>query len=185
MNTQPEARDDDEHNYAFYVVGVLLIVAVAAIVIALLVRREPDYALVLATPQDCLRAFDDTKCRAIVAHAMDIHAATAPRFDDQRICEMQYGAGNCTPVSMLNAVFYAPAIAAIVIARARAGAKAEMLPLYYDSADRGGADGRRVFYAGRAVGILHDKRFGGAAISVLTDLSGKPFSSTAIAHFRG
>ncbi|MBI1211125.1 MAG: DUF1190 domain-containing protein [Alphaproteobacteria bacterium] len=180
-----DVRQDEERSYAFIVVIALLIAAFVAIVVALIMRRDTDYALVLATPQDCLRAFDETKCRAIVARAMEIQASTGPRFDDQRVCEMQYGFGNCMPATVLNQAFYTPGVAAIVLARGLVDDPNGMIPLYFDSGDKGGAQGRRVLFRGRPIGILRDKRFGGAAISVLTDLSGKPLTSKAIKRLRG
>ena len=180
-----EQWDDEGPNYAFIVIVALLIVSAIAIVTAVIMRREPDYALVLATPQDCLRAFDDTKCRAIVAKAMEVHASTAPRFADQRVCEMQFGAGNCTPAAGFGTTFYLPSIAAIVLVRGNTDDPRGMLPLYFDANDDGKADGRRVVFHGHTVGILHDKRFGGAPISVLTDLTGKPVTSAMVKRLRG
>ena len=184
MQTHASSPEREERSYALIAVVAVLLIAVVAIVTALIVRREPDFALILATPQDCLRAFDDTKCREIVARAVTIHAATAPRFNDAGLCEMEYGA--CTPVVVLNATFFAPGIAAIAIAKARVDDPKAMIPLYFGSRDADNRqDGRRVYYHGLAVGILYDKRFGGAAISTLTDIAGKPLSSEAIKKLRG
>src|SRR5689334_22711278 len=101
MQISAEPAESEGGRTAFIVALALLGVAVVAIVIALFLRREPDYALVLATPQDCLRAFDDAKCRRIVALAMEVHASTAPRFDDQNVCAMQFG-GACTAIALLS-----------------------------------------------------------------------------------
>ena len=186
MQTHAAPAEPKERNIAYIIVGALLAIVFVAIVVAVFMRREPDYALVLATPQDCLRAFDDTKCRAIVARAMEVHAASAPRFDDERLCQMQYGAGGCTPVAVLNASFFAPSIAAIVIARGKVDDPKAMVPLYFAGHPTArDQDGRRVYYRGLAVGILRDKRFGGAPISVLTDLDGKPLTSAVIKRLRG
>jgi len=183
MQTHTAQPESEERSYATIVVGALLAVAFVAIVVAVIMRREPDYALVLATPQDCLRAFDDAKCRAIVARATEVHASTAPRFDDQSLCEMQFG--TCTSVTLLNASFYAPNIAAIVIARGKVDDPKAMLPLYFSGRPSGQEDGRRVNYQGRVIGILRNKRFGGAPISILTDLAGKPLTSETIKRLRG
>jgi uncharacterized protein YgiB involved in biofilm formation len=185
MQTHTAPTEPKERNIAYIVVGALLAIIFVAIVVAVFMRREPDYALVLATPQDCLRAFDDTKCRAIVARAMEVHAASAPRFDDGNVCEMQFGAGGCTPVALLNASFYAPSIAAVVIARGKVDDPKAMVPLYFSGRPTAEQDGRRVYYRGLAVGILRSKRIGGAPISVLTDLDGKPLTSDTIKRLRG
>ena len=183
---RPVSEDARGGNIGLIVLVVLLVSAFVAIVAGVVLRREPDFALVLATPQDCLRAFDDAKCREIVSRALAVHAESAPRFGDQRICELDYGDGGCTQVSLMNAVFFAPAVAAIVIARGANDDPAGMVPLYFEAGDKTGAqgDGRRVFFHGLAIGILHDKRFGGAAISVLTDLQGKPLTSEAVRRIR-
>ena len=180
------APEAEGRSYASIVLLTLLVVGFVAIVVAVVMRREPDFALVLATPQDCLRSFDETKCRDIVSRASEIHAATAPRFDDPQVCAMQFGPGACTSVALLNASFFAPSIAAIVVAKGKIDDPKAMVPLYFGSRDTGDQnDGRRVYYRGLAVGILYGKRFGGAAISVLTDLAGKPLTSETIKRIRG
>ena len=178
--------DNEERSWGLIVFVGLLVVAVVAIIAALIFRREPDFALVFAAPQDCLRAYDDTKCREIVARAVAIHATSAPRYGDQRICELDYGEGACTPVAAMGGSFFAPGVAAIVIARRAIDDPAGMVPLYFGptSGTKKSDDGRRVFYHGLAVGILRDKRFGGAPISVLTDLSGRPLTSAAVRRMR-
>lgn len=183
MPRHAPSPESEGRNYTFIAVVAVLLIAVVAILAALITRREPDFALVLATPQDCLRAFDDTKCREVVARAVAIHAATAPHFSDARVCEMEFGA--CTPIAALNTTFFAPNVAAIVIAKGQVDDPKAMIPLYFGSRgadDR--RDGRRVYYHGLAVGILYSKRFGGAAISTLTDMSGKPLSSEMIKRMR-
>lgn len=180
MKSRDAAEDREERNYASYVIVALLLAVVAAIGIGVMMQRDPDYALVLATPQDCLRAFDDAKCRAIVAQAMEVHAATAPHATDLATCEMQYGSGNCLSARASGAAVYVPAIAAIVLTRVNGGKERQMVPFYFDSRDSSDEQGRRVLFHGRIVGILRGKRFGGTGISMMTDLTGKPITSEAI-----
>ncbi len=176
----------EERSWGLIAFVALLVVGVVAIVAALIFRSEPDFALVFAAPQDCLRAYSDAKCREIVARAVAIHGTSAPRYGDQRICELDYGEGECTPVAAMGGSFFAPGVAAIVIARGAIDDPAGMVPLYFGppNSTAKSDDGRRVYYHGMAVGILRDKRFGGAPISVLTDLAGQPLTSDAVRRMR-
>jgi len=157
---------------------------VVAIAAGVLAQREPDFALVLATTQDCRRAFDEDHCRAIVANALGIHTSSAPRYSEKRVCEMNHGANACAPVTLLNTTFFAPEVAVVALARGAGDDAKAMVPLYLEPKDKASQDGRRVFYHGIAVGVLHQKKFGGAEVSMLTDLSGKPLTSDAVRKLR-
>lgn len=169
---------------AFVAILVLAVVGIAA---GVTWHRDGDYALVVATTQDCRRAFDDATCRAIVDRATAIHAGSAPRFADQRVCELTYGYGGCTTVAVLNTSFYAPQVAVVALARDAGTDAKSMLPLYfgpYDERKAESADGRPVYYHGIAVGLLRQPRIGGASVSMLTDLAGKPLSSDVVRRLR-
>src|SRR5258706_4382754 len=186
MKTPAAAPEAEERSWGLIVFVALLVAGVVAIVAALLFRSDPDFALVFAAPQDCLRAYSDAKCREIVARAVAIHGTSAPRYGDQRVCELDYGEGECIPVAAMGGSFFAPGVAAIVVARGAIDDPSSMVPLYFgppNSATQSD-DGRRVFYHGLAVGILRNKRFGGAPISILTDLAGKPLTSDAVRRMR-
>jgi uncharacterized protein YgiB involved in biofilm formation len=170
--------------------GVIAFVAVlglsfVAIGASVFFHRDGDFALVLATSQDCRRAFDEGRCGAIVANAIAIHTSSAPRYGEERVCEMTHGQGACSPVKLFNATFYAPTVAVVAVARGADGDDTKgMVPLYLEPKARGPQDGRRVFYHGIAVGVLHQRQFGGAGISQLTDLSGQPLTSDAVRKLR-
>lgn len=154
--------------------------ALAAIAAGVIMHRPSDTALVIATTQDCRRAFSEEKCNAIMAQAMAIHASSAPRYTDAGLCELNFGVGGCAPISLLNTTFFAPAVAAI--ASTRDTAQATLVPLYLEpkaSVDDD-SQGLRVFYRGLAVGVLHRRRFAGAELSSLTDLGGKPMTSAEV-----
>jgi uncharacterized protein YgiB involved in biofilm formation len=184
MKTPSAPPRAEERSYASIVLISLIVIAFVAIVVAVVVRREPDYALVLATPQDCLRAFDDAKCRDIVARAMAIHTATAPRYATQELCALEFGADGCTSFTSLNDTFFAPSAAAIVVDREKLDDPKGMVPLYYGSRDQGNETGRQVSYRGLAVGKLRIGRFGGASMSILADLKGRPLTSESIKALR-
>jgi len=141
---------------------------------------KPDFALVLATPQDCLRTSDAASCRAVVENALKIHARFAPRFADPTLCELQFGQGECREVTWAGAAYFAPKIAVIVAARDSMSDPKSMVPLYVGPRAASGRDtqaGARVFYRGRAVGVLRSKRFAGADISMLVDLKGQALTN--------
>ncbi|MEQ1865304.1 MAG: DUF1190 domain-containing protein [Micropepsaceae bacterium] len=166
---------------AFVSVLGLAIVAIGA---GVFFQRDADFALVLATAQDCRRAFDDDKCGAIVANAIAIHTSSAPRYGEERVCEMTHGQGACSPVKLFNATFYAPTVAVVAVARGAGDDAKGLVPLYLEPKARARQDGRRVFYHGIAVGVLHQRQFGGAGISQLTDLAGQPLTSDAVRKLR-
>jgi uncharacterized protein YgiB involved in biofilm formation len=166
---------------AFVVVLGLAVVSIAA---GVFVHRDGDFALVLATAQDCRRAFDEDKCGAIVANAIAIHTSSAPRYGEQRVCELSHGRDACSPVKVFNATFYAPTVAVVAVARGAGDDAKGMVPLYLEPKGRAAEDGRRVFFHGIAVGVLHQRQFGGAGISQLTDLAGQPLTSDAVRKLR-
>lgn len=164
-------------------VGVLVAVA-AVVVFAALRHRGPDSALVLATDQDCLRAFDKDACGQIVSNALVIHARTAPSFQSQRVCEMSFGANGCRPVkdSVFGGQAYAPKVAAILASRD--GDRRDLLPLYFGKGAKDEQSTRRVYFRGVAIGMLSQDKFGGAQISRIVDVNGKPISSGAVRKLR-
>lgn len=173
-------------NHRLAIFGGLLCASVIAIAAGVFVHRDSDFALVLATAQDCRRAFDEDKCGAIVANAIAIHTSSAPRYGEERVCELSHGAGACSPVKLFNSTFYAPTFAVVAVARGTDDAKS-MVPLYLAPQSKGAhnaQEGRRVFYHGIAVGVLHQRQFGGAGISQLTDLTGQPLTSDAVRKLR-
>ena len=61
-----------------WAVGASIALTVLVIAGFLLFRKEEDFARVMATPQDCLRAFDDAACRKLMKQALAIHYRRAP-----------------------------------------------------------------------------------------------------------
>jgi uncharacterized protein YgiB involved in biofilm formation len=177
-----EKADVGDYRLVMFV-GVLVVVA-AVVVFAALRHRGPDTALVLATDQDCLRAFDKDACGQIVSNALVIHARTAPSFHSQRVCEMSFGAGGCRPVkdSVFGGQAYAPKVAAILASRD--GDRRDLLPLYFGKGAKDEQSTRRVYFRGVAVGMLSQDKFGGAQISRIVDVNGKPISSGAVRKLR-
>ena len=166
---------------AFVSVLGLAFVAIGA---GVFFHRDRDFALVLATTQDCRRAFDEGKCGEIVANAIAIHTSSAPRYGEERVCEMTHGEGACSPVKLFNATFYAPTVAVVAVARGAGDDAKGLVPLYLAPKSKASQEGRRVFYHGIAVGVLHQRQFGGAGISQLTDLAGQPLTSDAVRKLR-
>jgi hypothetical protein len=172
---------DDRGVVAFVAV---LAVAAAAVVFFALSRKVPDTALVIATEQDCLRAFDKATCDDIVTAAMTVHGRTAPRFFDAELCELSYGAGGCRAVQdgMVPSRSFAPKIA--VILAPRDGDLRELVPLYFAPGEEGGVGPRRVFYRGSAIGTLSQDVFAGAQLSRVAGKDGKPLTSGAVRKLR-
>jgi len=158
--------------------------AVVAIGAGLLTHRAPDTALVMATTEDCRRAFSETTCEAIIANAIAVHAGSAPRYRERQVCELDFGDGGCAPVALLNMTFYAPSVAAVVSTRDMPADGRGLVPLYFEPRGKSGDESRRVFYRGIAVGVLSHKRFGGAGMSMLRDQAGKPLTSEAVRKLR-
>ena len=176
-------RDGSSVGTAVFV--AVLCGAVVAIGAGLLTHRAADTALVMATTEDCRRAFSETTCEAIITNAFALHAGSAPRYRDKAVCELDFGDGGCSPVALLNTTFFAPTVAAVVSTRDMPADARGLVPLYFEPHGKvRDVDGRRVFYRGVAVGFLSHKRFGGAGMSMLTDLSGKPLTSDAVRKLR-
>lgn len=174
--------DADDVKVAVFV--ACLVIGAAVVLFAALRHRAPDTALVLATDQDCLRAFDAAACEKIVASAFAIHARTAPSFYSAQLCEMNFGAGGCRAVkdSVFGDGAYAPKVAAVVAARN--GDQRDLLPVYFGPHSASDQGPRRVYYRGVAVGTLAQDRFGGAQISRLVDLKGAPITSATVRKLR-
>jgi uncharacterized protein YgiB involved in biofilm formation len=185
-----ESSDDtaDLRDYGLAIFLIVLGVAAVVLVVAALWHREPDTALVLATHHDCLRSFDADQCEAIVQAALAIHARTAPGFMAQNTCELSFGMGACRQVTQgtgMGAVF-TPDIAVILASRDGDNDEDSLLPLYFGPNRDAGSrvDGRRIYYHGLAVGVLSEVKFGGAEISRVVDLSGKPMTSAVVKGLR-
>ena len=57
----------------------------------------PDGDYAFTSLAECGQAgFDRTVCEAEYNEALQQHASSAPRFDDQAICEAEFGDGRCT-----------------------------------------------------------------------------------------
>jgi uncharacterized protein YgiB involved in biofilm formation len=183
MTGSSDARADAGDYRVAVFLGVLAVVA-AVVVFAAFRHQGPDTALVLATDQDCLRAFDRDACGQIVSNALAIHARTAPSFHSERVCEMSFGAGGCRPVkdSVFGGQAYAPKVAAILASRT--GDRRDLLPLYFGKGAVKEDSARRVYFRGVAIGVLSQDKFGGAQISRIVDVNGKPISSGAVRKLR-
>ncbi len=94
------------------------------------------------------------------------------------------GAGGCRPVqdSVFGGQAYAPKIAAILASRT--GDRRDLLPLYFGKGAVKEDSARRVYFRGVAIGVLSQDKFGGAQISRIVDINGKPISSGAVRKLR-
>jgi hypothetical protein len=128
--------------------GALLVASTVAIGIGIWFHKPGDTALILVRPQDCLRAFDDTACRKLVAMATSLHNQSSPRFNDQVMCELEYGNDACTEirVGLGTTVAFVPKIAAIAASRDGVSDPKTLLPVYFAPATamRSGKQGRTV-----------------------------------------
>jgi uncharacterized protein YgiB involved in biofilm formation len=188
MGESPGDDVADIRDYGLAVFVIVLVVVAFAVLAGALWHREPDTALVLATRQDCLRAFDAKQCRAIVDAALEIHARTAPRFLSRSTCELSFGSGACREMSDgIAGHIFLPEVAAILASREGDDDEGQLLPLYFGpKREKGnGLEGRRVYYRGLAAGVLSDVRFGGAEISRIVDLNGKPITASTVKKLRG
>ncbi len=170
-------------NITTKILGALLVAGVIAIVAGVFWYRGPDSALVLATRNDCLRSFDDATCRDIVARAFKIHAQTAPRFATSELCQLSYGEDGCRPADGEAGPlsFFVPVIAVILATRVDRAHVDALVPLYAGPPDRGPTgDATPIYYRGRAIGTLQSKRFGGADISMVRDLSGNALTGERV-----
>ena len=164
-------------------------IALTVLVIAgfLLFRKEENFARVMATPQDCLRAFDDATCRELLKRALDIHYRRAPQYRELQTCEMMLGAGACTLARIPGRPdAYVPALVAILVSREGLDDASSLLPLHEGKRSGTNPDGpRMVFFAGTPVGQLTTQRFGGAAITQVRDKAGAPITVERLQQLRG
>lgn len=173
--------------------GRLIVLVAAAAAVAALVfygvveAVAPAPARVLVTAQDCLRAFDDAACKAMVDRALALHDRTAPSFVDRATCVLMLGQAACQPVNDrgVETGRYGPPMVAILVGRSRD----DLLPLYYGTEGRTAKDapdkGRAVYFHGKRVGILATATFGGADLPEITDADGRPVSAAAVSRLRG
>lgn len=171
---------------AWLVMGFVGLAALA-IGAALVLRPAKNFALVLATPQDCLRAFDDETCRKIVKQAMTIHVKRAPKYRELQTCEMMLGDGACVRAASGpgEAESYVPAMVAILASREGLNDASSLLPLHEGRGSSGRSDGpRMVYFAGTPVGKLTSQRFGGAAITQVRDKAGAPITVERLQQLR-
>ena len=174
--------------YGTAVFGGVLVLIVVLVVAAAVLRRPSDAALVFATAADCLRAHNAETCAGIEAEALAVHARTAPRFPDRRMCLMMFDDAGCTEVQGLTGQdrAYVPQIAVTLMTRAKGDEPQVLLPLYFGNPkpNETTETGRRVYYRGIVVGVMLQNRFGGAQIPRVRDLSGRPFSSANVLRLR-
>jgi|JI9StandDraft_2_1071091.scaffolds.fasta_scaffold187614_1 uncharacterized protein YgiB involved in biofilm formation len=169
-----------------WAVGASIALTVLVIAGVLLFRKEEDFARVMATPQDCLRAFDDAACRKLMKQALDIHYRRAPQYRELQTCEMMLGAGACTLARIPGRPdAYVPALVAILVSREGLDDASSLLPLHEGKKSRSNPDGpRMVYFAGTPVGQLTTQRFGGAAITQVRDRAGAPITVERLQQLR-
>jgi uncharacterized protein YgiB involved in biofilm formation len=170
-----------------WAVGAGITVTVLVIAGFLLLRKEQNFARVIATPQDCLRAFDDATCRELLKQALDIHYRRAPQYRELQTCEMMLGAGACTLARVPGRPdAYVPALVAVLVSREGLNDASSLLPLHEGRKSRNGPDGpRMVYFAGTPVGQFTSQRFGGAAIAQVRDKAGAPITVERLRQLRG
>jgi len=171
------------HGVAAFV-GIVLGVVIAMVSYGIAHRGAP-YPLVLVTSEDCRRAFDDEACRAIVARAEAIHAATVPSFERREMCEAMFG--RCTPLKDAFIKFnrYGPSLAAIALTSDRDA----VVPLYFsrpaEEEDDPARVGRLVYFRSQAVGRLVAPRIGGAELPYIAARGGDPMTAAELEALRG
>ncbi len=169
-----------------WAVGAGIALTVLVIVGLLLLRKDENFARVIATPQDCLRAFDDATCRKLLKQALDIHYRRAPQYRELQTCEMMLGSGACTLARVPGRPdAYVPLLVAILVSREGLSDPASLLPLHESKKSRSNPDGARmVYFAGTPVGQLTTQRFGGAAITQVRDKTGTPITVDRLRRLR-
>lgn len=169
-----------------WVVGAGIALTVLVIVGFLLLRKEENFARVIATPQDCLRAFDDATCRKLMKQALDIHYRRAPQYRELQTCEMMLGSGACSLARVPGRPdAYVPLLVAILVSREGPNDPTSLLPLHEGKKSRNGPDGSRmVYFAGTPVGKFTSQRFGGAAIAQVRDKAGAPITVERLQKLR-
>lgn len=170
-----------------WAVGTGIALTVVVIAGVLLLRKEETFARVIATPQDCLRAFDDATCRQLLKQALDIHYRRAPQYRELQTCEMMLGSGACTLARVPGRPdAYVPALVAVLASRDGLNDASSLLPLHEGKAKGRRPDGSRtVYFAGTPVGQLTSQRFGGAAIAQVRDKAGVPITVQRLQQLRG
>jgi hypothetical protein len=164
-----------------------LVLSLAVLVAALVSNPKRDSALVLGTPQDCLRVSNAKQCESIVEMALEIHARTAPRFADQERCAFEFGWDGCRAVTQFGNASFSPNVAVIVAVHDGLKNSKDIVPLYVGSptaSDHSAERGTRVYFRGRLVGYWQSNRFGGAAISTMVDLAGNPVTGSWVRKLR-
>lgn len=169
-----------------WTVGAVIALTVLVIAGFLFLRKEEDFARVMATPQDCLRAFDDSTCRKLLKQALDIHYRRAPQYRELQTCEMMLGAGACTLARVPGRPdAYVPALVAILVSREGLDDASSILPLHEGKKSRNISEvPRTVYFAGTPVGQLTTQRFGGAAITQVRDKAGVPITVERLRRLR-
>jgi uncharacterized protein YgiB involved in biofilm formation len=153
----------------------------------LVLRPANNFAVALATPQDCLRAFDDDTCRKLVKQALDIHYKRAPQYRELRTCEMVLGAGACVQAesALVQSGAFVPAMVAVLVSKAGPNDASSLVPLYQGKAWSGRPAGAQtVYFSGTAVGNMTSQRFGGAAITQVRDKAGAPITVERLQQLR-
>lgn len=171
-----------------WIVAAVTGLVVIVIAGALAFQQKTRFAAVFATPQDCLRAFDDATCRDMVAEALRIHFRAAPQYPEAATCELAFGAGGCmdVPQGQRRLGRYVPTLVAILAPDTKSDDFSGIVPLYAGqmSARLNDAAPRKVYFAGTEVGLMSSQRYGGAAITQVRDRAGKPITAEKLAHLR-
>lgn len=81
---------------------------------------EPPASYAYQDHAECVAGgvLDAKQCDAALAEAADRHLAAAPRFEDQGVCEQEYGEGGCRMVSFDGSRVFIPAMAGFLAANA-------------------------------------------------------------------
>lgn len=173
---------------SWIVAGVtgLVVIVIAS---ALAFQEKTRFAAVFATPQDCLRAYDDATCKVLVAEALRIHFSAAPQYSEASTCELAFGEGGCmdVPQDQRRLGRYVPTLIAILAPDSRSEDFSGIVPLYAGQMSRRRNDTapRKVYFAGTEVGLMSSQRYGGAAITQVRDRSGQPITANRLAKIRG
>ena len=162
----------------------LCILATAALAVYAAVRGlAPAPARVLVTAQDCLRAYDEPQCKAMVDKALSLHDSTAPSFTERSTCVLMLGDAACRPVNEggVETARFGPPLVAILVGRSTD----DLLPLYYGADDRRApTGGRSVYFHGHYIGSLTSSSFGGADLPQVIGSDGQPITAAAVGRLR-
>lgn len=114
---------------------------------------KPVDAVSYASVAECRAAgaLPADQCEAAFKQAQADSAKVAPRFEDRRTCEEQFGAAQCAPRE--NGSFFTPLLTGFIVGQALSGGGFRGAPMYRDrNGDYfGGAGGRisRDYVSGR------------------------------------